>query len=232
VDVFKIEVFKVVLFILPGIITLRIKAALSISAPSKPLNTVIDGLAFTLVDHALFGILKATLNAFSHYPAVTGVKSLGLGSPASPSLSGELGQAFKDVGGFPIIVIAMVVGLVIGTVRYHGWDFRLFRWMRITNRTGENLVWAETLTKASQQSYAVVACKDGSRFFGEIDTVSEEAGNYEILLSDASQVQPDGSLLPVAGEGVLLTRENPIVRVELWNPAPDVSVRTRGEGNV
>jgi len=67
VDVFKVEVLKVVLFILPGIITLRVKAALSISAPSKPLNTVIDGLAFTLVDHALFGILKAGLNAFSQY---------------------------------------------------------------------------------------------------------------------------------------------------------------------
>src|SRR6266404_7718890 len=54
---------------------------------------------------------------------------------------------------------------------------------------GENLVWAETLTKASKQSSAVVACKDGSRFIGEIDTFSEEAGNYEILLSNASQVQ-------------------------------------------
>jgi len=32
----------------------RVKAALFISAPSKPLNAVIDGLAFTLVDHALF----------------------------------------------------------------------------------------------------------------------------------------------------------------------------------
>jgi hypothetical protein len=31
-------------------------------------------------------------------------------------------------------------------------------------------------------------------------------------------VEPDGSLLPIEGEGVLLTRENPIVRVELWYP--------------
>ena len=126
-DVFKIEVFKVALFILPGIITLRIKAALSISAPSKPLNTMIDGLAFTLIDHALFGISKATLNAFSHYPVVSGIKSLGAAIAASPSLPGELGQAFKDAGGFLIIFIAAVVGLVIGTIRYHGWDFRLFR---------------------------------------------------------------------------------------------------------
>jgi len=33
---------------------------------------------------------------------------------------------------------------------------------------------------------------------------SKEAGNFEILLSDASQVRPDGSLLPIHGEGVLL----------------------------
>ena len=231
-DAFKLEAFKVALFILPGIITLRIKAALSISAPSKPLNTVIDGLAFTLVDHALFGLVKAMLDALSRYPIFRGIKSAGAAVNASPSLPGELGQAFRDAGGFPIIVIGAVVGLVIGTIRYHGWDFRLFRRIRITNRTGENLVWAETLTKASKESYAVVACKDGSRFIGEIDTFSEEAGNYEILLSNASQVQLDGSLLPIVGEGVLLTRENPIVRVELWNPRPSDSVASAGGANV
>ena len=86
------------------------------------------------------------------------------------------------------------------------------------NRTGENLVWAETMTKLPRAAYAVVACKDGSRFLGVVDTFSEEAGNYEILLGQAAQVQPDGSLLPINGEGVLLTRENPIVRVEFWYP--------------
>src|SRR2546427_594651 len=128
-DAFKLEAFKVALFILPGIITLRIKAALSISAPSKPLNTVIDGLAFTLVDHALFGLVKAMLDALSRYPIFRGIKSAG----------------------------------------------------------------------------AAV---------------------------NASQVQLDGSLLPIVGEGVLLTRENPIVRVELWNPRPSDSVASAGGANV
>jgi hypothetical protein len=145
-------------------------------------------------------------NAFSHYPVVKGIKALGAAIMASPSVPGELGQAFRDSGGFPIIVIAAAVGLVFGAVRYHGWDFRLFRRIRITNRTGENLVWAETLTKASKESYAVVGCKDGSRFIG--------------------------SLLPIVGEGVLLTRENPIIRVELWNPGPSVSVAPPGGANV
>lgn len=115
-------------------------------------------------------------------------------------------------------------------VRYHGWDFRLLRWLKVTNRTGENLAWAETLTKASKQSYAVVACKDGSRFIGVVDTFSEEAGNYEILLGNASQVEPDGSLLAVEGAGVLLTRENPITRVELWNPRRNANVQGEGGG--
>ena len=84
---------------------------------------------------------------------------------------------------------------------------------------------------ASQQA---IAQGDGFVEFtvGEIDTFSEEAGNYEILLSNASQVQLDGSLLPVVGEGVLLTKENPIIRVELWDPGVGVSVASRGEPNV
>lgn len=62
------------------------------------------------------------------------------------------------------------------------------------------------MTKLPGTAYAVV------------DTFSEEAGNYEVLLGQAAQVQPDGSLLPINGEGVLLTRENPIIRVEFWYP--------------
>ena len=91
--------------------------------------------------------------------------------------------------------------------------------------------WAEVLTKAPQ-GYAVVACKDGSRFLGWVDTFSEEAGNYEIFLSRASQVQEDGSLLAIPGPGVLLTRENPIVRVELWNPVEGGSLASKGDDNV
>ena len=179
-----------------------------VSAPSKPLNTVIDGLVFTLLDHAVFGTLRAAAAGLSEDSLAGRLKAFvdAIGAPAN--LPGELGRAFVDAGGFPIVLIAVVVGIGLGAVRYHGWDFRLLRLLRLTNRTGENLVWAETLTKSSGQAYALVACKDGSRFIGEIDTFSEEAGNFEILLSDASQVRPDGSLLPIHGEGVLLTREN------------------------
>src|SRR2546428_8119598 len=177
-DAFKLEAFKIALFILPGIITLRVKAALSISAPSKPLNTVIDGLVFTLLDHAVFGTLRAAAASLSEDSLTGRLKAFvdAIGAPAK--LPGELGRAFVDAGGFPIVLIAVVVGIGLGAVPYHGWDFRLLRLLRLTNRTGENLVWAETLTKSAGQAYALVACKDGSRFIGEIDTFSEEAGNF------------------------------------------------------
>jgi hypothetical protein len=228
-EAFKAEALKIALFVLPGILSLRVKAALSISAPSHPLNAAIDALILTLVDHALFGVGRYILHSLRSFTPVDGLLHFARAINTSPSLPSELGRQFVDAGGFPIIIIALFVGFLWGAMRYHGWDFRLLRWLRVTNRTGENLVWAETLTKASKQSYAVVACKDSSRFMGVIDTFSEEAGNYEILLGNASQVQPDGTLLAVEGEGVLLTRENPIIRVELWNPRSDANV-TQGEG--
>ena len=142
---------------------------------------------------------------------------------------GNLGR--PEAGGFSILFVAIVVGFMAGVVRYHGWDFYPLRRLKLTNRTGQNLVWAEVLTKAPQ-GYAVVACKDGSRFLGWVDTFSEEAGNYEIFLSRASQVQEDGSLLAIPGPGVLLTRENPIVRVELWNPVEGGRLASEGDDNV
>jgi len=214
----KLEALKAALFVLPGVISLRVKAALAISAPSKPLNAVIDALVLTLADHAVFASVRSALLSFNDCSTCVGLVQLGRDLSTSPSLPSDLGRAFVDAGGFPIIAIAVAVGLIWGAVRYHGWDFRVLRFLRLTNRTGENLVWAETLTKASP-GYAVVACKDGSRFLGVIDTFSETAGDYELLLGRAAQIQPDGSLLPIEGEGVLLTRENPVIRVELWRPA-------------
>jgi len=121
---------------------------------------VIDGLVFTLLDHAVFGTLRAAAAGLSEDSLAGRLKTFvdAIGAPAN--LPGELGRAFVEAGGFPIVLIAAVVGIGLGAVRYHGWDFRLLRLLRLTNRTGENLVWAETLTKSSGQAYALVACKE------------------------------------------------------------------------
>ena len=136
-------------------------AALSISAPSRPFNLAIDGLIFTLIDHALFGLIEWCLTSLSSFAPARWLRALGETIQTSPSLPGELGRQFSEAGGFPIILIAIGVGLVFGVTRHHGWDFRLLRKLKLTNRTGENLVWAEALTAASQTSYAMVACRDG-----------------------------------------------------------------------
>lgn len=125
----------------------------------------------------MFGIAKIVIAGLSGYSSVGPIKTFAASVTASPSLPGELGRAFAEAGGFPIVLIAVISGVVLGAIRYHGWDFRLLRALRLTNRTGENLVWAETLTKTLTDSYALVACKDGSRFIGRVDTFSEEAGN-------------------------------------------------------
>jgi hypothetical protein len=174
-------------------------------------------LILTLLDHASYGVLGWILAGLPSYWWVIGVSSLSQALEQSLGARGELGRQFTQAGGFPMLLVAAAVGFMAGVVRYHGWDFRPLRFFKLTNRTGNNLVWAEVLTKAPGV-YAVVACKDGSRFMGWIDTFSEEAENYEIYLSRASQLQVDGTSLPISGPGVLLTRENPIVRVELWNP--------------
>jgi hypothetical protein len=104
------------------------KAALSISAPSRPFNLAIDGLIFTLIDHALFGLIEWCLTSLSSFAPARWLRALGEAIQTSPSLPGELGRQFSEAGGFPIILIAIGVGLVFG----------------------ENLVWAEALTAASQ----------------------------------------------------------------------------------
>jgi hypothetical protein len=227
-----LQALRTILLILPGLISLRIKAALSISSPSKPLNAAIDGLILTLVDHATLAAVKIVGVAMLPATLVESTRRLSRDLIGASGLPPEIAQQFAASGGFMIVVVAIVVGAAAGVVRFNGWDFRLLRHLKATNRTGENLVWAETLTKSARDTYALVACQDGSRFIGIVDTFSEEAGNYEILLSHASQVELDGTLLPIDGEGVLLTRENPIIRVELWAPGGRGSMVTGGPVNV
>jgi len=85
------------------------KAALSISAPS-------------------LGLIEWCLTSLSSFAPARWLRALGETIQTSPSLPGELGRQFSEAGGFPIILIAIGVGLVFG----------------------ENLVWAEALTVASQ----------------------------------------------------------------------------------
>jgi len=232
VEAVTLQALKAILLILPGLISLRVKAALSISSPSKPLNAAIDGLVLTLVDHATLATIKIVAAAILPTRLLETVRHLSRSLVESSGLPLEIGQQFTASGGFAIAVVAVVVGAAAGVVRFRGWDFQLLRRLGATNRTGENLVWAEALTKSARDTYALVACRDGSRFIGVVDTFSEEAGNYEILLSSASQVEPDGTLLPIQGQGVLLTRENPIIRVELWAPGARDNITPGGSANV
>ena len=147
-------------------ISLRIKAALSISSPSKPLNAAIDGLVLTLVDHATLATIKIVAAAILPTRLLETVRHLSRSLVESSGLPPEIGQQFIASGGFAIAVVAVVVG------------------------------------------------------------------NYEILLSNASQVEPDGTLLPIQGQGVLLTRENPIIRVELWAPGARDNITPGGSVNV
>lgn len=222
---------RLLLFILPGIISIRLKSAFAISAPRKPFNMTIDALILTLVNHALYGIVRWSVDLAA--PSLVKDFFVAMGSVVddSPSWPGDLGNQFNQAGGFSIIGIALVVGVASGVVRYHGWEFSLFRRLKMTNRTGETLVWAELLTKVSRYEYALVTCKDGTRFMGFIDTFSEEAGNYEVFLSSAYQVQENAENLPIKGAGVLLTRENPIIRVEWWKPAESANNTGGGTDN-
>jgi hypothetical protein len=218
VENLTLEALKVLLFILPGFVSLRVKAALSITAPKNPFNFTADALILTLVDHGLFAALQALLSALPAYAWLVHLRTYAGAIEGSAALPSELGRLFREAGGFAIIAIAIAVGFATGIVRFHGWDFALMRKLKLTNRTGEALVWTEVLTKAPNV-YAMVACKDGTRFLGSINTFSEEAGSYEIFLSQAYQVDLEGALAPINGPGVMLTRENPIVRVELWDAA-------------
>jgi hypothetical protein len=87
-----LEALKVLLFVLPGIVSLRIKAALSVSSPSKPFDAAIDGLILTLVDHALYGVLRSVSQHAPSWPFLNMLASFGQEVSMSVQMKGELGR--------------------------------------------------------------------------------------------------------------------------------------------
>jgi hypothetical protein len=94
VEVVTLQALKAILLILPGLISLRVKAALSISSPSKPLNAAIDGLVLTLVDHAALATIKIVAAAALPTRLLEAVRHLSRSLVESSGLPPEIGQQF------------------------------------------------------------------------------------------------------------------------------------------
>ena len=120
----------------------------------KAVEVVLFGLAFTLVDHAVWGLFRS-MGSWIPTPDIVGLSLCALG-----------------------------VGIVIASIVDGGWAYVALRSMKITHEAGWATIWLSAFREAQRGlgEYAVIMLKDGRRLLGAVVGVSEQQRRGHIVL--------------------------------------------------
>lgn len=130
-------------------------------------------------------------------------------SPVVAWDAGQLGWLF-----------AITVLFSLGALAYLRFDGnRIFRFLRLTERTTGNSIWNDILEHEAIDDQPVqVELADGRSVLGILLYYSDTSDEASIYLKDAAWVEEDGNTVAIHGPGILLTKASGIQSVSLLNP--------------
>jgi hypothetical protein len=110
--------------------------------------------------------------------------------------------------------------LAVAYIKFDG--HRIFRAMRLTERTTHNSIWNDVFEHEAIDGQPIqVELVDGKNVLGVLMYYSDDSEDGSIYLKQASWVDADGQPVEIPGPGILLTRNCGIRCVSLLNPAED-----------
>lgn len=192
------DLIPVLVFLLPGFVSAGIVALLVIRKPSEPFSRVIEAFIFTMINLALFTILKSV---------VTRIPGLRVNS-----------QDFFTAGNLSIMTLcAVLVGLVWSFEANNQLIFRLLRFLKITSKTTKPSVWIDVLSET--KAYVVVHLKDERRIYGWPRRYSDDETERAIFLEQATWLTENGDALNDPPIGILLDKNSDIAFIEFVTEA-------------
>jgi hypothetical protein len=196
--------FNLLLFLLPGFVTLKVREALTVVARISDLSRVVDALLFSLYNYAVY----FTLARMFRLKQVTflGVRADQSGSDlqlVAPNLSAI----------FLMIAVAVVLGIFVGVGTERDWFHRIKMQLRLTNRQARIDLWAEAFYQARGR-WILVHLEDGRKIIGWPYLYSDEPDRRQLCVKDARVREADGGEYDVAGPWVLLTEASKIKLIE------------------
>jgi len=153
------ETLRVLLALLPGLVTVAIVHALTVREKLAPLERIIQALLYTFLNHVFWQITVVLIN---------------LNCDWKPSINGNL------IG---LFLCGAFLGLAMTLVINHDWLHGLLRYFRITKRTSRPNEWYDAFYR--WREYVVVHLKDGRRLFGWPRLYPDTATEGHLILEDA-----------------------------------------------
>jgi hypothetical protein len=195
---FTQEALSLLIFLLPGFLSMAIIDMLTPGRKRDNLQRIINALIFSLLIYAIYFLI------FDNYPITPIKKNI------QPDKDILINLPRLNLG--ILIVISLAIPLIMGYLIRKDLHMKFLRWLKVTDRTSRSNVWFDVFT--DKKSYVIVNFQDGRRLFGWPEYFSDDPRDQTIFLCHASWIKEDGQTVVLDNKGILVTPNEPIDTIE------------------
>ena len=197
----SIVALEILLILLPGFAAEYVVQLLALRAAQTDMDKVIEACLYSFLIYGSFVLF------------VHGSLPFDIVVPVPPSTETLIRWHPQRLIGLCAITF---VASVLGALYINRDGNRLFRALKITQRTSRRSIWNDIFqceVKAPQVVQVELA--DGRSLLGVLGYYSDAAEDCSLYLKQASWVGSDGGTVPIPGPGILLTKNSNIQSVSL-----------------
>ena len=201
---------QIFFILLPGFAAAYIVQLLATRKTQSDLERVIEALLFSFIIYVCFVPWNGGRLPFQL------VKSSSSGSEVDSIVwqSGNL-----------IVLASVTLAFALAAVAYIHWDGnKVFRLLRLTEKTARNSIWNDILENEAGESQVVqIELADGRSVLGVLLYYSDAAEESSVFITRAMWVTASGDKIQIPGQGILLTKTSGIKSISLLDPGKSES---------
>lgn len=187
------EALQVILYLLPGFVTLRIKELLSFPNKVSDISRTIDGIVLTFLNLSIFFTIKLL---------------------ARDQFNDQFNKRYLDI--IILFLIAVVLGVILGNDYLTSKFYSLLRWLKLTKMTGRVDPWSDAFNNI-RGIYVQVLLSDDRKYMGWPKYYSDDPEVKELFLANAYLISKT-VVRKIEGPGVLIPITGDIIAIEFLDP--------------
>lgn len=192
----SIVALQILLILLPGFAAAYIVQLLALRGSQTDFDKVIEASLYSLLIYSAFMV------------ANSGALPFDLAPPKLPGTETLIVWHPKQL----LALAAIALGFALAATSYINLDGnRIFRWLKLTERTSRRSIWNDIFQAEAKQDQVVqVELEGGRSLIGLLSYYSDAAEECSIYLKQASWVDDNQNTIPILGPGILITGNSKI----------------------
>lgn len=194
----SLETLTIFVFLIPGFISSLIYNSIVVRADKDNLSKIIEALVFSFLIYAVLSI--------------AGQKSPVLLQALKTNETTTYSISYNAHVIIPITLMAVMFPLLLGFLTTTDIHMRLFRKLKLTNKTARDTIWLDVFTE--QQRYVTVNLSDGRRIFGWPMYYSNNPEEGCLYLYNPAWIDDAGKYVNLEIHGMFLVKKDNIESIE------------------